>query len=158
MKTEIVQRLWMQHYAKMYRVARSILYDEQESKDVISDVFESLLKRSIALIPETEEHYLMTSVRNQCFKRLAHENVKREMEQECRDNTGVHFEDDRLDGIDELVNRSCSAQDQRIFKLRFYDGCSYEDISMIEGISKVAVWKHLSRITIMIKKSLKSGK
>ena len=30
----------MQHYAKMYRVARSILYDEQESKDVISDIFD----------------------------------------------------------------------------------------------------------------------
>lgn len=41
-RTEI-QRVFMQHYAKMYRVARSILYDEQESEDVVSDIFESLL-------------------------------------------------------------------------------------------------------------------
>ena len=34
-----IQRLFKQHYAKMLRVARTILYDEQESKDVVSDIW-----------------------------------------------------------------------------------------------------------------------
>ena len=38
METKIIQRLFKQHYAKMLRVARTILYDEQESKDVVSDI------------------------------------------------------------------------------------------------------------------------
>ena len=33
-------KVFKQHYAKMLRVARTILYDEQESKDVVSDIFE----------------------------------------------------------------------------------------------------------------------
>ena len=41
----MIQRLFMQHYAKMLRVARTILYDEQESKDVVSDIFAGLLHR-----------------------------------------------------------------------------------------------------------------
>lgn len=35
MKQEIIVQLFRQHYGKMQRVARSLLYDEQESKDVI---------------------------------------------------------------------------------------------------------------------------
>ena len=31
----------MQHYAKMLRVAHTILYDEEESRDVVSEIFAS---------------------------------------------------------------------------------------------------------------------
>ena len=43
MERHDIQWLFKQHYAKMLRVARTILYDEQESKDVVSDIFEGLL-------------------------------------------------------------------------------------------------------------------
>ena len=59
-----IQILFKQHYAKMYRVARSFLYDEQESEDIVSDIFEHLLQRHVALLPGTEEAYLMKCVRN----------------------------------------------------------------------------------------------
>ena len=32
MEKDEIQRLFKQHYAKMYRVARTMLYDEQESE------------------------------------------------------------------------------------------------------------------------------
>ena len=54
MKNEELKRLFVQHYSKMYRVARTMLYDEQESKDVVSDIFERLLNGNIMLLPETE--------------------------------------------------------------------------------------------------------
>ena len=73
MKRETVQRLFMQHYARMYRVARTLLYDEQECEDVVGDIFESLLSGSMELLPDGEERYLLTSVRNRCIKRLRHE-------------------------------------------------------------------------------------
>ncbi|MDE6634767.1 MAG: RNA polymerase, partial [Bacteroidaceae bacterium] len=77
MTNEEVQKLFIRYYEAMYRVARGILYDEQESKDVVSDIFERLLNGRIVLLPETEEHYLLTSVRNQCIKRLNHDEVRR---------------------------------------------------------------------------------
>ena len=155
MEKIVIQRLFMQHYAKMYRVARTILYDEQESKDVVSDIFEGLLRGETVLIPNTEERYLLTSVRNQCLKRLRHQETRLRMETATRKATGrrlsgneqaadAEAEDERLTDIIEFVASHLTEQEQRIFRFRFTDGCSYEEIAAAEGISRVAVWKHLS--------------
>ena len=151
-RTEI-QRLFKQYYAKMLRVARSILYDEQESEDVICNIFENLLREQTILMPDTEERYLMTSVRNQCLKSLRHEEVKRHMEAlaTAEQYSGIDRDDERLADIDEFVARHLTTQEQRIFRLRFTDGCSYEDIAAAEDISRVAVWKHLSHALSLIK-------
>ena len=153
MEKSVIQRLFRQHYAKMYRVARTILYDEQESEDVVSDIFESLLLGQTVFMPDTEECYLLTSVRNQCFKRLRHEDVKlhtkeRLMTEQISDGDS---EDERLTDIDEFVASHLSEQEQRIFRLRFSDGCSYEEIAATEGISRVAVWKHLSHALNLVR-------
>ncbi|MCR5780436.1 MAG: sigma-70 family RNA polymerase sigma factor [Bacteroidaceae bacterium] len=154
MKQEIIQQLFRQHYDKMQRVARSLLYDEQESEDVVSDIFESLLQGKIALIPGAEERYLLTSVRNRCLKRLRHEAIARataeKHESAALDDSAA--DDERLTDIVEFVVGHLSPQEQRIFNLRFTDGCSYEDIATAEGISRVAVWKHLSHIITEIKR------
>lgn len=153
MQNEEIQRLFKQYYAKMYRVARTILYDEQESKDVVSDIFEGLLYGQTMLLPDTEERYLMTSVRNQCLKRLRHEEAKRRMEEIylSESDLGSHTDDERITDIIEFVVTHLDARQQRIFTLRFDQGCSYDEIAQSEGISKVAVWKHLSQIISIIK-------
>ena len=48
-----------------------------------------------------------------------------------------------------------SPREQRIFKMRFLGGMKYEEIGEELGISRVAVWKHLSRITIVIREQFK---
>ena len=122
MEKNEVQRLFVQHYARMFRVARSILFDEQESEDVCSDIFESLLHSGLVLLPGTEEQYLLTSVRNRCLKRLRHEEVRRRMEQEDSGKpTDEEPEDERLAEVEEIVC-SMSGQKQRIFRLRYTEG------------------------------------
>ena len=151
MEREAVKRLFMQHYARMQRVARTLLYDVQESEDVCQDIFESLLRGETVLVPGTEERYLMTSVRNRCLKRLRHESVLQDYRQRTTDNS-QESGDDRLDDIVEFVISHLSEREQRIFNLRFAEGCSYEEIAAAEGISKVAVWKHLSHAITEVKK------
>jgi RNA polymerase sigma-70 factor (ECF subfamily) len=148
MKRETIERLFKQHYAKMQRVARTLLYDEQESEDVVSDIFESLLNGQTVLLPDTEERYLLTAVRNRCLKRLRHEAVKRAVDYEV----STEVEDDRLTDIVEFAVSHLTEQEQRIFHLRFTDGYRYEEIAVAEGISRVAVWKHLSHVITEIKK------
>ncbi len=152
-----IQQLFKQNYAKMMRVARSILFDEEESKDVVSDIFANLLHGNNTLSAQTEEHYLMASVRNQCLKRLRHEAVKRRMTENASplQTSDDESEDERLSEIDEFVERHLTEQDRRIFQLRFSKGCSYEEIAAEEGISRVAVWKHLSHALNQIKKHFK---
>lgn len=166
MEQEAVKRLFMQHYVKMQRVARTLLYDEKESEDVCSDVFESLLRADMLLEPGTEERYLMTSVRNRCLKRLRHVAIEHSpltvdhfaASNSIANNGGDSMlnaqwsMDDRLSDIEEFVVSHLSEREQRIFGLRFSEGYSYEEIAVAEGISKVAVWKHLSHAITEVKK------
>lgn len=156
----------MQHYVKMQRVARTLLYDVKESEDVCSDVFETLLRADMLLEPETEERYLMTSVRNRCLKRLRHVAIEHSpltvdhfaASNSIANNGGDSMlnaqwsMDDRLSDIEEFVVSHLSEREQRIFGLRFSEGYSYEEIAVAEGISKVAVWKHLSHAITEVKK------
>lgn len=158
MKNEEIKRLFQQHYSKMYRVARTILLDEHESKDVVSDVFERLLSGNTVLLPATEERYLLTSVRNQCIKRLHHEEVKRLAAESYSKEQDDTEDDERLGEVIDFARQSLSVQEQRIFDLRFNQGCSYEEIAIAEGISKVAVWKHLSHLITIIKEHFNSSK
>ena len=151
MERETVKRLFMQHYARMQRVARTLLYDVQESEDVCQDIFESLLRGETVLVPGTEERYLMTSVRNRCLKRLRHENLKKAPSPLPLWGSAPE-EDDRLSDIVEFVVSHLSEREQRIFNLRFAEGCSYDEIAAAEGISKVAVWKNLSHAITEVKK------
>ena len=166
MEQEAVKRLFMQHYVKMQRVARTLLYDEKESEDGCSDVFESLLRGDTLLVPGTEEHYLMTSVRNRCLKQLRHVAIEHSpltidhfaASNSIANNGGDSMfnaqwsMDDRLSDIEEFVVSHLSEREQRIFGLRFSEGYSYEEIAVAEGISKVAVWKHLSHAITEVKK------
>ena len=144
MESKIIQRLFKQHYAKMLRVARTILYDEQESKDVVSDIFESLLRGQTVIVADTEERYLLTSVRNQCLKRIRHQETRLHMEAATAEQTATADDDERWADIVEFVVAHLTEQEQRIFHLRFTGGYSYDEIASAEGISRVAVWKHLS--------------
>ena len=59
----------------MYRLARTILYDEDESKDAVSEVFTKLLRADIEPQEDKLQGYLMTSVRNKCRDVLRHKSV-----------------------------------------------------------------------------------
>lgn len=157
MERQEIQQLFIQHYAKMLRVARTILYDEQESKDVVSDIFVNLLQGRTALMPDTAEYYLLTSVRNQCFKRIRHEDIKDRIKKSAisEQTSDSDTEDERLTDINEFVASQMTEQEQRIFRLRFTDGYSYDEIAIVEGISRIAVWKHLSHVLKGIRNHLK---
>ncbi|MBO6187365.1 MAG: sigma-70 family RNA polymerase sigma factor [Prevotella sp.] len=152
MERQEIQRLFKQHYAKMLRVARTILYDEQESKDVVSDIFEGLLRGRTELMADTEQCYLLTSVRNQCLKRIRHQGTRLRMETASAEQASdAEHEDERMTDIAEFVVSHLTEQEQRIFRLRFSEGYSYDEIASAEGISRVAVWKHLSHTLKEIK-------
>lgn len=157
MTKEEIKELFIRHYAGMYRVARTILYDEQESKDVVSDIFERLLCGQITLSPETTERYLLTSVRNQCIKRLNHNEVKRQFADSYDPDMEDSDDDNRLNEVVEFAKHNLTLQELRIFNLRFTEGYSYEEIAAMEGISKVAVWKHLSRLLNIIRNNFNSS-
>ena len=45
-RKQLIHKLFKTHYAQMYHLAVSILYDEDESKDVVSEVFARLIRNN----------------------------------------------------------------------------------------------------------------
>jgi RNA polymerase sigma factor (sigma-70 family) len=132
------------------------------SKDVVSGVFEQLLSARVALLPETEEGYLLTAVRNSCIKRIKHQDARQRMEKLYRSEQSLTLssperDEARLDALMAFARRNLTPQEQHIFEMRFIAGKSYQDIAADQGISKVAVWKHLSHLVTTMKEHFKNA-
>ena len=161
MDKEKIAQLFRQHYAQMLSLARCLLYDEEESRDVVSEVFASLLKPTM-LIPTNIEGYLMTSVRNRCLDLLEHKDVQARFEQAYtqtldkqttpEEDGGEHqSSDELLDGLMSFMQRELKPETLQVFKMRHLDGLKYQEIADRMGISRVMVYKHLAHATEQLK-------
>jgi len=151
-----VETLFRQHYAAMYRLARTILYDADDSKDVVSDVFVRLLRGDVVVQADKMEGYLMMAVRNRCLDVLNHKSVREQVEklfsQELKQHRiATRNEDDRLDRLMLYIERELPPLSQQILRLRFLREMSYEEVAQEVGVSKVTVYNHLSQSLQRIK-------
>ena len=98
-----IERMFRQHYEKMYNLARSILSDDDESKDVVSEVFTTILADDVVLMPESEEGFLMRIVRNRCLNLIAHKSVKERVTKLLLDDADVIFSEETDERLDQLM-------------------------------------------------------
>ena len=148
--------IYRQHYAKMYRLARTMLYDADESKDVVSDIFARLLRDGDRPQKDRMEGYLMTAVRNRCRDVLSHKSIRERVErlflQESMQSHIVSMnDDDRLERLMQFIEAELPPLSQQIFRLRFLSEMSYEEVAQAAGVSKVTVYNHLSQSVQRIK-------
>lgn len=152
--------MFRQHYEKMYNLARCLLSDDDESKDVVSEVFTTILADDIVLMPESEEGFLMRSVRNQCLNLIAHKGVKEKVAKLLIDDTDVILSDEtdeRLEQLLLLINDLEPPIRKQIFRLRYLKEMSYQEVADKMEVSKVTVFNHLSQAMDWIRKQLKKG-
>lgn len=151
MTKEEFENIYRQHYAKMYRLARTMLYDADESKDVVSDIFARLLREKYHPQQHQLEGYLMTAVRNRCCDVLSHKSMRERVEklflQEWQQSNVIstNTDDDRLERLVQFVESELPPLSQQIFQLRFLRELSYEEVAQATGVSKVTVYNHLAQ-------------
>ena len=148
--------IYRQYYAQMYRLAKTMLYDPQESKDVVSDIFARLLRDGVLPHKEKVEGYLMTAVRNRCRDVLNHKSIRERVEklllQESAQNNPITWnDDDRLERLIQFIEAELPPLSQQIFQLRFLREMTYEEVAQATGVSKVTVYNHLSQSLQRIK-------
>ena len=156
MTKEEFESIYRQHYAKMYRLARTMLYDVDESKDVVSDIFARLLRDCDGPQKDKMEGYLMTAVRNRCRDVLCHKSIQERVEklflQESMQCQIVSMnDDDRLERLMQFIESELPPLSQQIFQLRFLSEMSYEEVAQATGVSKVTVYNHLAQSLQRIK-------
>ena len=150
--------MFRQHYEKMYNLARCLLSNDDESKDVVSEVFTTILADDIVLMPESEEGFLMRSVRNQCLNLIAHKGVKEKVAKLLIDDTDVILSDEtdeRLEQLLLLIDDLEPPIRKQIFRLRYLSEMSYQEVADKVEVSKVTVFNHLSQAIDWIRKQFK---
>ena len=153
-----IEQMFRRHYEKMYNLARYILSDDDESKDVVSEVFTQILADDVVLLPESEECYLMRSVRNRCLNQIAHKSVKERVAKLLLDDADVILSEDtdeRLEQLLLLIDNLEPPIRKLIFRLRYLQDKSYQEVADEVGVSKVTVFNHLSKAMDWIKKQFK---
>ena len=158
-----IETLFRQHYAAMYRLARTILYDADESKDVVSDVFVRLLHSNPSVQVDKMEGYLMMAVRNRCLDVLSHKSVREQVEKlfslELKlQHIIARNEDERLDRLMQYIERELPPLSQQILRLRFLQEMTYEEVAHEVGVSKVTVYNHLWQSMHRIKEYFSKNK
>ena len=156
MTKEEFENIYRQHYARMYRLARTMLYDADESKDVVSDIFARLLREKYQPQQSQMEGYLMTAVRNRCRDVLSHKSMRERVEKLfLQESMQCHIvsmnDDDRLERLMQFIEAELPPLSQLIFRLRFLREMSYEEVAQTAGVSKVTVYNHLSQSVQRIK-------
>jgi RNA polymerase sigma factor, sigma-70 family len=153
-----IERMFRQHYEKMYNLARYLLSDDDESKDVVSEVFTTILANNAVLMPESEEGFLMRSVRNRCLNLIAHKGVKERVTKLLIDDADVILSDKtdgRLEQLMLLIEDLEPPIRKQIFRLHYLKEMSYQEVADKVGVSKVTVFNHLSQAMEWIRKQLK---
>ena len=161
MTKEEFELIYRRHYAPMYRLARRLLYDPQESKDVVSDIFARLLREKCQPQQNQTEGYLMTAVRNRCRDVLSHKSMRERVEkiflqEAIESQTPTMGDDERMERLMQFIEAELPPLSQEIFRLRFLREMSYEEVALSLGVSKVTVYNHLSQSLQRIKEHFQS--
>lgn len=157
------EHVFKDNYQQMYRLAMSILADEDESHDVVHDVFEHLLESRLVVLPTSLASLLLTSVRNRCLNIVKHKTVHERFEQlytadiesEVADVDGYNHS---LEELNEYIDAHFTDRMKQVFGMRYFDGMKYQEIAQTLGISEVAVYKHLARCLEEVRTNFKNPK
>lgn len=142
-----IKQLYEQHRTAMLRLALRLLGDEEESRDVVSDVFAHLAEEQRA-----QSHaYLFTAVRNRCLNLLRHKRLSERVHRLLPIGEDVSEElqtaepTDEMEAMLQFIETELTPQTREVVQLRFRERKSYREIAEQLGISEAAVYKHLAQ-------------
>ena len=147
-KKQHIERLFRQHYRAMYRLASVMLHDDDESKDIVHDVFARLLTGEFPLHEATAGAFLLSCVRNQCLNvmrdRKIHERARQllMLESEISSRAGEDIESEVIalyQAVADLFPPVC----REVILLHYRDRLTYREIAERLGVSETTVYRHL---------------
>lgn len=145
-----IEMLFRKHYRAMYRLAKMLLHDDDESKDIVHDVFAQLLDKGDCLREDTGEAYLMTCVRNKCLNVIR----DKEIQERVRNLYRLDMEKgvaptDSLEQqclvLQHFVDAMLPPQNREVILLHFYEGLTFQEIAHRLCVSETTVYKYLRR-------------
>ena len=134
-----IESLFKTHYTQMYHLALTLLFDEAESKDVVSDVFASLLSGRVVMRAVNAKAFLLASVADTFIS----------------DNTAE--EQMQMEELMRYVRENLSPMEQNIFRLRYLREMTCQEVAEALNVSRQTVHTHLKQSVEKIRKYFNSN-
>ena len=158
-----IESLFKTHYTQMYHLALTLLFDEAESKDVVSEVFACLLSGSTVVKADNAKAFLLASVRHRCLNVLQHKQVLERFARLLTEDADTPVSDNLVDEqlqMEELmryVRDNLSPMEQNVFRLRYLREMSCQEVAEALNVSRQTVHAHLKQTVEKIRKYFNSN-
>ena len=146
-----VESLFKTHYTQMYHLALTLLFDEAESKDVVSEVFASLLSGRTVMRADNAKAFLMASVRHGCLNVLQHKKVQERFARLLIEDSDTFASDDtaeqqmQMEVLMRYLQDNLSPLTQEIFRLRYLQEMTCQEVAEALNVSRQTVHTHLKQ-------------
>ena len=153
-----VESLFKTHYVQMYHLALTLLFDEAESKDVVSEVFASLLSGSTIVRTDNAQAFLLASVRHRCLNVLQHKQVQERFARLLIEDKDTLVSNDTVEEQIQMEELMHYMQDSlpplsiEIFRLRYLKEMTCQEVAEALNVSRQTVYAHLKQIVEKIRK------
>ena len=158
-----IESLFKTHYTQMYHLALTLLFDEAESKDVVSEVFASLLSGSTIVRADNAKAFLLASVRHRCLNVLQHKPVQERFARLLTEDADTLVSDNlveeqmRMEELMRYVRENLSSLEQQIFRLRYLREMTCQEVAEALNVSRQTVHTHLKQSLEKIRKYFNSN-
>lgn len=152
--------LYRKNFIVLFRLAFHTLRDEEESRDVVNDVFANLLENPPKETISNIDGYLFRTVRNKTLDIISHQDVVQRARQlypiEMEAYEGYDYEHERrLQQVSEFIDSSLSPSARETMTLVFKEGLSYKDTASRLGVSVAMINKHVVKSLKLLRDKLK---
>ena len=141
--------LFKTHYAAMFRLAMSMLYDTDDARDVVSDIFASLLDGGMTIRNDNASGFLLTCVRNSCINVIRHKQMRERFMKlystKAEPLTDSPDDSMMLAELRDYIDNQLPPLSRRIFTLRYLQDMTCKQVADAVGVSRVTVHHHLSQ-------------
>lgn len=146
------KRQFLPCHRKLYRIAWRLMGNTQDAEDMVQEAYLKLwTKRDELSGISNAEAYTITLIKNLCYDALRSgrldEGPYLPAESDLATDTDISREIERKDEVNRIYGliEKLPAQQKQVVLLRDADGCSFEEIERITGLTSVNIRVLLSR-------------
>lgn len=149
-----IEQLFRSNFKALFTLANRLVHDEDTARDIVHDVFASLLSDSPQSVTKA---YLFNGVRYACLNHIRSLSVRSRLyhlyayELEATEEE-ICVEEEDVAWLNSTIENNLTEQCQRVLRLRFTCGLTYREIAEKLGISEIAVYKHLRHALNVLRK------
>ena len=160
-KNEQWAAFYEKYYPKGIRYMRLFIYNDEEARDVVSNIFLNMLEQSDRLAEANAEAWFFSMVRSRGLDYVRRLKCLRKVEERMK-QTADRYSDDEFVALCQremfrIIGQTLSEMDstqERVFREIRLEGRSYSDVEQDMNISKRSVEYQLRKATEKVRKRL----